>query len=90
MICIIQYSLIASVQSDATARHAAAQRNPVPAHFATRPLGRSPATHQQEFSLLRYFRKLLPSSSRTDGIRAVEPHDPLDVCLFILFPPWLT
>ena len=58
----------------------------MPVRFATRPLGRSPTIHQEEFSVLRYFRKLLSSSSRTDGIRAVEPRDPLDVCLFILFP----
>ena len=82
--------IVARVQSDATARRAVAQRNPMPAHFATRPLGRSPAIHQQEFPVLRYFRKLLPSSSRTDGIRVVEPRDPLDVCLFVLFLPWLT
>ena len=86
----MQYSQIACVQSDAAAHRAAAQRNPVPAHFATRPLGRSPAVHQREFSVLRYLRKLLPSSSRTDGIRPVEPRDLLDVCLFILFLPWLT
>ena len=87
--CIIVL-IVACVQSDATTRRAVAQRNPVPAHFATRPLGRSPTIHQREFSLLRYFRKLLPSSPRTDGIRSVEPCDPLDVCIFILFPPWLT
>jgi len=82
--------IVAYVQSDATTRRPAAQRNPVPAHFATRPLGRSPAIHQQESSVLRYFRKLLSSSSRMDGMRAVEPRDPLDVCLFILFPPHST
>ena len=57
----------------------------MPGRFATRPLGRSLTIQQEEFSVLRYFRKLL-SSSRTDGIRAIEPRDPLDVCLFILFP----
>jgi len=81
---------MACIQSDATTRRAAARRNPVPAHFATRPLGRSPTIHQQKFSVLRYFRKLLSSSSRMNGIRAVELRDPLDVCLFILFSPWLT
>ena len=83
-----KYSQIACLQYDATPRRAAAQRNTVSAHFATRPLGRSPTV--QEFSILRYFRKLLPSSSRTDGIRGVEHRDPLDVCLFSLFPPLLT
>jgi len=62
----------------------------VPGRFATRPLGRSLPIQQKEFSVFRYFRKLLSSSSRTDGIRAVEPRDPLDVCLFILFPLRLT
>jgi len=81
--------IVACVQSDATARRAAAQCNPVPARFATRQLGRSPTIHQEVFSVLRYFHKFL-SSSRTNGIRAVEPRDPLDVCLFILFPLRLT
>jgi len=90
IICIIQYSQIACVQSDAAAHRPVAQHNPVPARFATRPLGRSPTIHQEEFSVLCYLRKLLSSSSRTDGIRAVEPRDPLDVCLLISFPPRLT
>ena len=81
-----QYSCITWLQSHATIpRRAAAQRNAAPAPLATQPLGYSPPRHQREYSVLRHLRKLLPSSLRMDDIRTVEPHDPLDVCIFILF-----
>jgi hypothetical protein len=42
--------------------------------------------------ILRHLSKIIPSSLRRDAVPPVndEPHDPLDVCLFVLSPPQLT
>lgn len=75
------------LQSDATIRSAAVQRNPVTASFTNRPVSHSPTIQQQPFSALHNLRKLLPFAFHRDAAPLtgiVEPRDPLDVRLFLV------
>lgn len=75
-----------SLQSDAT-------RRPVRCKPVTIPVMSSiPQTLPTRDShvRLRFPRKLFPSSSRTNAVRADQPRNPLDVCFFYLLASHLT